>query len=90
MRLYFVLLISLFLNGCAVMASAPIPLRIASNLHSGYSVYKNLDDNPDNDSWYMGYIKSIFGKEKEEVLFVFEDKDKVIEYYNNPASNIRL
>ena len=72
------------------MASAPIPLRIASNIHSGYSVYKNLDDDPENDSWYMGYIKSIFGKQKEEVLFVFEDKETIIQHYENPALAIRL
>ena len=89
-RFCFVILISLLLNGCAVIATAPVPLRIASNLHTGYSLYKNMDDNPDNDSWYMSYIKSVFGKEKEEVLFVFEDKDMVIEYYNNPAANIKL
>lgn len=90
-RIVSVLLITLLLNGCAAIASVPIPLRIASNVHTGYSLYKNLDNNPENDSWYMGYIKSLFGKHKEEeTLFAFEDDGKIISFADNPSLKLNL
>lgn len=69
----------------------PIPLRIANNMHTGYALYKNLDNKPENDSWYMGYIKSFFGKDKEKQRsIVFEDENRSLSFKNNHSLNINL
>lgn len=90
-RIASVLLIVLLLNGCAAIASMPIPLRIANNIHTGYSLYKNLDGKPENDSWYMSYLKSFIGKDKEEeTLFAYEDEDRSLSFRNNSSLDISL
>ena len=91
-RLFCVVLVSLLLNGCAAVASIPVPLRIASNIHTGYTLYKNLDDNPENDSWYVSYIKSLFAKDKEEdvTLYTIADKGETVILNSNPLPKIKL
>ncbi len=60
-------------------------------MHTGYSLYKNLDDKPENDSWYMGYIKLLFGIDKEEeTLFAFEDENRSLSFRNNNSLHINL
>ena len=90
-RLFCIASISLTLGGCAAVASVPIPLRIASNIHSGYSLYKNLDNDPENDSWYVSYIKSFFAKDKEdEPIYEIDNKDEVIALNSEPIPEIKL
>ncbi len=48
--------ISLLLSGCSAIAAIPLPLRLASNIHTAVTVIKNTDDNPDNDSKIISYL----------------------------------
>ncbi len=75
------------------MAGMPVPLKIANNIHSTYTIYKNLDDKEDNDSWYVSYIKSLLGNskdEREENLYVIADKDETITLNNETSTKIKL
>ena len=55
--------ILLLLNGCAAIAAIPLPIRIASNIHTAITVIKNTDDNPDNDSWIVVKLRERLLKE---------------------------
>lgn len=56
-KLFGLVSISLLLSGCSAIAAIPLPLRIASNVHTAIMVIQDIDDNPDNDSWIADYIK---------------------------------
>ena len=90
MRLICIICITLLLNGCAAVASMPVPFKIANNIHTAYTVYKNIDNNPDNDSWYVSYIKSLFGKEEEtESLYAYEEDNSIL-LNTPPTPRIKL
>jgi len=64
MKKYFGLAsILLLLNGCAAIAAIPLPIRIASNIHTAFTVINNTDDNPDNDSWIVVSLRERLLKE---------------------------
>ena len=56
-KIFGVVLIPLLLNGCAAIASIPLPLRITNNLHTAVTVVNNMDDDPDNDGWIVDSAK---------------------------------
>ncbi len=58
-----ILSILLLLNGCAVIAAVPLPLKIASNLHTAVTVINNMDDNPDNDGWLVDNVRKVLPQE---------------------------
>ena len=55
--------ILLLLNGCAAIAAVPLPLKIASNLHTAVTVINNTDDNPDNDGWLVDNVREMLPQE---------------------------
>lgn len=58
-KIFGVVLIPLLLNGCAAIASIPLPLRIINNLHTAVTVANNMDDDPDNDGWVVDSAKAL-------------------------------
>ncbi len=55
--------ILLLLNGCAAIAAIPLPLKIASNIHTAFTVINNTDDNPDNDGWIANNLREVLLQE---------------------------
>lgn len=73
------------------MAGVPVPLKIASNIHSVYTLYKNTDDDPGNDSWYVSYLKSFFTKDKkDDPIFTIADREKPVSLNSDPSPEIKL
>ena len=51
--------ILLLLNGCAAIAAIPLPLKIASNIHTAVTIINYTDDNPDNDGWIAANVREV-------------------------------
>ncbi len=55
--------ILILLNGCAAIATIPLPLRITSNIHTAVTVINNMDDNPDNNGWVANNLREALHQE---------------------------